>query len=210
MKKDFIIKVCGMREGENIREVALLNPQWMGFIFYPKSPRYVSKKPDYLPQKAKRVGVFVNATEEFIQEKANIFQLDYLQLHGNESVEYCRKLYHKGFHLIKAFAFKTVEDIQQTEAYAPYCHYFVFDTPTVNYGGSGNRFDWSIIDYYKGKTPFLLSGGLSLSQIPKLAQMNHPQYIGIDLNSKFESKAGYKDPQKLQLFFENFKQQIRK
>lgn len=200
MRSESIIKVCGMRDPENIRAVEKLGVQWMGFIFYPRSPRFVKHIPSYLPSEAKRVGVFVNATLEDIKRQAKAFQLDLIQLHGDESVAFCKCLSEMGFHLIKAFALKTAHDTEATRAYAPFCDFFLFDTPSSVYGGTGLTFDWSLLDAYKGKTPFLLSGGLGLEQAQELQKITHPKFVGIDLNSRFESSPGYKDTKQLQSF----------
>lgn len=136
------IKVCGMTEAENIREVEQLGVDMIGFIFYPKSPRCLCELPDYLPVHAKRVGVFVNENKENILMYADRFALDYIQLHGDESPEYCRSLCNNGLHLIKAFSISHPKDLMCTSAYKGLCDYYLFDTKTPQYGGSGNQFDW--------------------------------------------------------------------
>lgn len=152
------IKVCGMTEAENIREVEQLGVDMIGFIFYPKSPRCLCELPDYLPVHAKRVGVFVNENKENILMYADRFALDYIQLHGDESPEYCRSLCNNGLHLIKAFSIAHPKDLAAVSAYKGLCDYYLFDTKTPQYGGSGNQFDWNLLLRYTGMTPFLLSG----------------------------------------------------
>lgn len=205
-----IIKVCGMREAENIRAVEYTGIQWMGFIFYPPSPRYVSERPDYMPEFVQRIGVFVNDSVENIIRTVLDFSLHAVQLHGKESPEFCKELldaFHvagKEIMLIKAFSIGKKRELEQTVLYEPYCRYFLFDTPCLGYGGSGQSFNWNILSAYKGHTPFLLSGGLSYKQLPALKKFTHPQWAGIDLNSGFEKRPAYKDALLLQTFIQEF------
>lgn len=201
-----IIKVCGMRDADNIREVAELGIDLMGFIFYPKSPRY------FLMEKGneavlrllplKKVGVFVNASMDEIQTTAIRLNLNYLQLHGNESPEDCRALYQLGFPLIKAFSIASASDLSRTEAYEDCVDYFLFDTKCSGFGGSGRQFDWSLLSAYKGRTPFLLSGGITSSSVESILQFKHPAFAGIDLNSGFETSPAIKNVQQLKEFVE--------
>lgn len=201
-----IIKVCGMRDADNIREVAELGIDLMGFIFYPKSPRY------FLMEKGneavlrllhlKKVGVFVNASMDEIQTTAIRLNLNYLQLHGNESPEDCRALYQLGFPLIKAFSIASASDLSRTEAYEDCVDYFLFDTKCSGFGGSGRQFDWSLLSAYKGRTPFLLSGGITPSSAEAILQFKHPAFAGIDLNSGFETSPAIKNVQQLKEFVE--------
>jgi phosphoribosylanthranilate isomerase len=150
------------------------------------------------------VGVFVNATIESMMEKASAYKLDYLQLHGNESPEDCHTLQKRGYSLIKAFPIATKEDFEKTREYEGRVDYFLFDTRCEGYGGSGKRFDWSILTEYKGETPFLLSGGIRPENAEAIRNFRHPRFAGIDLNSGFEIEPGLKDVDKLK----NFIQQI--
>lgn len=195
-----LIKVCGMREADNIRAVEQLGIDMMGFIFYPKSPRCVCELPAYMPHSAKRVGVFVNEDKKEIEMLADRFGLQYIQLHGNESPEYCRSLHATGLRLIKAFPIATRKDMEGTEAYEPYCDYFLFDTRCPQHGGSGNQFDWSLLNNYKGHTPFLLSGGINAHSAAALKEIKHPRLAGFDLNSRFELKPGVKDVERINRF----------
>ena len=147
------IKVCGMREADNIRQTETLPIDMMGFIFYQKSPRFVYEMPQYMPKDKLRVGVFVNEDKATIEMYADRFGLHYIQLHGNESPAYCRTLRNSGFKLIKAFSIADAKDLKSIEEYTPYCQLFVFDTKCEQYGGSGNQFDWSVLEAYKGRTP---------------------------------------------------------
>ncbi len=188
-----IIKVCGMTEAGNIRDVEALGVDFMGFIFYPKSPRCLCDMPGYMPVRARRVGVFVNESREVVQMVADRFSLDFVQLHGKESPEYCRQLRDGGLHLIKVFSVSQPEDLQTVPGYEGLCDYYFFDTKTPQYGGSGNRFDWNLLSRYDGNTPFLLSGGIDVQAAPSIRAFSHPRLAGIDLNSRFETSPGVKD-----------------
>lgn len=200
-----IVKVCGMRLASNIREAETSGADWMGFIFYERSPRFVGTLPEYLPQHLQRVGVFVNSDYSYIINKVYQFRLDYVQLHGQESPELCRSLHQAGAGVIKAFALREPDDLKQTGLYAPYCDWFLFDTPSDAYGGSGKRFDWKLLDSYEGPLPFLLSGGLSPESIESLSRFRNPWWQGIDLNSGFELHPGEKDIPRLKTFINLFK-----
>ena len=200
-----IVKVCGMRQPENIRAVEQAGADWIGLICYDRSPRFVSSVPSYLPQHSKRIGVFVNEDYAGITHRAHELSLYYLQLHGKETPELCKKLHEEGFRLIKAFALRKASDLECTYAYAPYCDYFLFDTPCHGYGGSGQSFDWSILGNYKGDTPFLLSGGIRPESLPALSGFHHPRWAGIDLNSGFETAPAQKDAKQLASFIEQFR-----
>lgn len=202
MAKKPIVKVCGMRSAENIRAVENLGADFIGMIFYPKSPRYVSHVPEYLPHKSHLVGVFVNADIDEIDAKRTIYHFDYIQLHGCESIETCRILKSKGYRIIKAFSVKDNSDLDRTKDFNGLCDYFLFDTKTENYGGSGQTFDWELLKNYNGPTPFLLSGGIGMEQLDALKTFRHPQCAGYDLNSRFEKKPGEKDIKLLKNFLE--------
>ena len=200
-----IIKVCGMREAENIREVEALGIDLMGFIFWEKSSRYISKRPAYLPTKCKRVGVFVDEDIESVKRIADDYALDYIQLHGHESPDYIRALrVVDGFpvdtRLIKAISVSSRNDIATYKTYEGLVEYFLFDTKCPSVGGSGQQFDWSVLSAYDGSTPFLLSGGIGPDDAERIKSFHHPQCIGIDLNSRFELAPGLKDVIKLQAF----------
>ena len=194
-----------MREAENIREVEQLKVDMIGFIFYPKSPRCLYELPAYMPVKAKRVGVFVNEDKKEIEIFADRFSLDYIQLHGNESPEYCHSLRATGLRLIKAFSIARRKDFENIGTYEESCDYFLFDTKCEQHGGSGNQFDWSMLNSYKGKKPFLLSGGINPYSPPTLKESRHPQLAGFDLNSRFETKPGLKDVERLRHFLEELR-----
>lgn len=212
MKTDFIIKVCGMKEPDNIRDVEALGASWLGFICWERSPRAVEALPAFLPGHAGRVGVFVNPTADFVLQKVEAFRFGYVQLHGNESVDFCRTLRIRlqrlphPVRLIKAFSVASPTDLNRTAEYETYCDYFLFDTKCPTVGGSGQAFDWSILQQYRGRTPFLLSGGIGPDSLPALQAFSHPAWTGIDLNSRFESAPGHKDITMLKAFIGRLKQ----
>lgn len=202
-----IVKVCGMSDAVNIRLAEQLNIDWMGFIFYPPSPRYVERRPDYLPQRQRRVGVFVNADEAFILSRISLFGLQLLQLHGHETPRQCRSLREAtGLSVIKAFSVKSAADVAETRHYEGAADYFLFDTPTPGVGGSGRSFDHSLLDHYTGTTPFLLSGGLGPDSVSHILALRHPRMAGIDLNSRFETAPGIKSIHRLQQFLQSLGQ----
>ena len=200
------IKVCGINSVENLKEILTLPVDYTGFIFYPKSPRFagnldISKA--VFPENVSKVGVFVNEDIDIILQYRTQFQLDYIQLHGEESPEFCKQLTGEGCQIIKAFSIATPDDLSKTADYENCCQFFLFDTKTPLYGGSGQQFDWSILKNYAGKTPFFLSGGIGLNDINRLATFSHPLLHALDLNSKFELSPGIKDIQQLKQFIKN-------
>lgn len=201
-----LIKVCGMRNAENIRQVEALGVDMIGFIFYPQSPRFIYEIPAYLPTQASRVGVFVNENKDTILMYADRFDLEYIQLHGDESPEYCHSLISKGLKIIKAFPISRIKDLTNVPQYEGACSYLLFDAKSDEYGGSGNLFDWSILHFYKGQTPFLLSGGINLYSTSSLKNFYHPRLAGLDLNSRFETKPGEKDVERIKQFINNLKE----
>lgn len=202
-----IIKVCGMREPGNIREAEQAGVDWMGFICYPRSPRFVARRPAYLPRYVRRIGVFVNARQEEIMRRADELGLHGIQLHGSETPELCRHIQATGLQVIKAFAVSRTEGLACTEAYADCCDYFLFDTPSPSHGGSGRTFDWQLLDEYQGRVPFLLSGGLTPASLPGLLRFHHPRWAGIDLNSGFETAPAVKNCTVLSTFIHELKEQ---
>ena len=203
-----MIKVCGMRETDNIRDVEALGIDMMGFIFWPKSSRYVSQRPDYLPKRVKRVGVFVDEDLEQVKRLADDYALDYIQLHGQESPSYIFQL--GGLHVIKAFNISTAEDLLQTQSYEGLVDCFLFDAKGKSVGGNGEKFNWDVLDAYQGATPFLLSGGIGPDDAERVNAFYHPKCIGIDLNSRFELSPGLKDVAKLKEFMCNLNTEIQR
>jgi len=198
-----MIKVCGMREADNIREVEALGIDLMGFIFWPKSKRYVAEPPQYLPSQVKKVGVFVDASLDDIRQHIQDYQLDIIQLHGHETPAFVQAL--KPAIIIKALNIATVEDLAQTKPYEGIVDYFLFDTKAQLPGGSGEQFDWSVLSHYEGTTPFILSGGIGPDDAERVKAFHHPRCIGIDLNSRFETAPGLKDVNQLREFLEKVK-----
>ena len=198
-----IIKVCGLRDYDNIENIDALCPDMVGMIFYEKSLRYVSE--NYPPTSAKRVGVFVNAEIDYIKEKAFEYDLDYIQLHGGESVSFCNQVKNLGFGVIKVFSINAQYDFKQCAQYEDASDYFLFDTQTNSYGGSGEKFDWDRLDSYKGQTPFLLSGGITTGDERRIKKISHAMMAGVDINSGFELQPALKDINKVALFMKKLK-----
>ena len=217
-----VIKVCGMRDAQNIREVSQLGVDMIGMIFYPKSPRYVEMQsshagiiPDYVKEdinikSAKspaRVGVFVDDMVQNIVTRVVNYHLDYVQLHGNEPRTMCENLratldpdIRPGIKIIKAISVSDASDIQKYKEYVGAVDLFLFDTKCKTVGGSGQQFDWQVLEQYDGEVPFLLSGGIGPDDASRLHAFHHPKCIGIDLNSRFEIEPGVKDVEKLKGF----------
>ena len=198
-----IVKVCGMRDAENIRAVEALGVDWMGFIFWEHSSRYVSQIPTYLPEKAKRVGVFVDAPHEVISQKVKDFGLDVVQLHGSEPPAFIRDLravLGDRIAIVKAFNIATRDDLELTSGYEGLVDYFLFDTKAQLVGGNGSKFDWSVLTHYEGTTPFLLSGGIGPDDANRVRAFCHPQLAGIDLNSRFEVAPAMKNVELIKQF----------
>ena len=217
-----VIKVCGMRDAQNIREVSQLGVDMIGMVFYPKSPRYVEMQsshagiiPDYVKEdinikSAKspaRVGVFVDDMVQNIVTRVVNYHLDYVQLHGNEPREMCENLrltldpdIRPGIKIIKAISVSDASDIQKYKEYVDAVDLFLFDTKCKTVGGSGQQFDWQVLEQYDGEVPFLLSGGIGPEDASRLHAFHHPKCIGIDLNSRFEIEPGVKDVEKLKGF----------
>lgn len=193
-----------MRDSENIRAIEQTKADLMGFIFHPKSPRFVASLPEYMPKKQKRVGVFVNASLEQILAKAQKFSLEYIQLHGDEPPAFCSELKNRGLKVIRAQRIANADDIIRAESYNM-ADLMIFDTKTELYGGSGKKFNWQLLENYKGCVPFLLSGGIRSDTFEEIKAFFHPQFAGIDLNSGFEISPALKDMGKLNNFIEKIK-----
>lgn len=188
-----------MTDIDNISKILFLEPDFLGFIFYPKSPRYVvgKLKPEILsiiPESVKRVGVFVNSTEAEMRQTATTYGLKVIQLHGDEKPTVCKRLREEGFEVIKAFSIESEQDFEKVWEYTEFVDYFLFDTKTPGYGGSGQEFDWQLILRQPIRKPWFLSGGISNDNIAAAAQTGAAV---LDLNSKFETAPGIKDYDKL-------------
>ena len=196
-----------MRDSPNIREVEALGPDMMGFMCWSGSKRYVSVKPDYLPDVC-RVGVFVNPTADEVLSKVRELGLNRIQLHGTETPELCRTI-HKatGLPIMKAVQIESQEDFKQCSAYerADGVDMFLFDTKCSGWGGSGQEFDWSLLEGYDGSNPFILAGGIGPDAEERIVEIDHPKFRGIDLNSRFETEPAFKEITKLSVFINNIR-----
>jgi phosphoribosylanthranilate isomerase len=191
-----LIKVCGMRSEKQVNEFDGI-VDFIGFIFYEKSKRFVETTP--ATKSTSKVGVFVNASVEVIKTCIEEQSLDVVQLHGSESPEICAVLKQES-KVIKAFGVDEDFDFTLTKSYEEHVDYFLFDTKTKLHGGSGIQFDWSLLSSYHGSTPFLLSGGINAESIESLRDFAHPRLVGIDLNSGFENSPGDKNIPELKQF----------
>lgn len=187
------IKVCGLRD--NIGEIMELVPDFMGFIFYEGSPRYVGSNFEMpaLPAGIQKTGVFVKAPVEQVLELARQHGLGWVQLHSNETPEFCTQVKAAGLKVIKAFAVDTAFDFEEVQEFEGKADLFLFDTKGAGYGGHGMSFDWQILSKYKGTTPFLVAGGISNENLGELLKLRHPLFAGVDINSRYETAAGRKD-----------------
>lgn len=200
-----IVKVCGMREGNNIYSVETAGADLMGFICWPESKRNVSVRPSYLPS-CPRVGIFVHPTIEQVLAAHEMLSLDYVQLHGNECASLCKSIKDAaGLKLIKAISVSQKEDVDKWMAYQDVADLFLFDTKCPSVGGSGRQFDWDILQVYRGTVPFLLSGGIGPGDWERLLAWGHPQCVGIDVNSCFELSPALKDVHALKEFIGKIK-----
>ncbi|WP_185872402.1 phosphoribosylanthranilate isomerase [Blattabacterium cuenoti] len=187
------IKICGIKF--HIQKISNLLPDFMGFIFYPNSPRFVGY--DFIIPELKKgilkIGVFVNEEEKKLLEINKKNKFDFVQLHGTENPFYCEKLFKNKLKLIKAFRIDNFFSFKKTIDYVPFCTYFLFDNNTIYYGGSGKKFCWEKLYEYNFKIPFFLSGGIGIKDFDKIKNFSHSKMFGIDLNSKFEILPGKKD-----------------
>ena len=191
------LKVCGMRDSQNIKELLKLRPDYMGFIFYDKSKRNaIDLDVDLLrsfPSITQKVGVFVNAPLDEVKSKVDEFQLDFVQLHGDESVEYVGELFAVGIKVIKVFSVGESFDFKVLKPYKGLVEYFLFDTKGKERGGNGVVFDWRILKDYDQSVPFFLSGGVDNENVSELASLGEMKIHAIDVNSKYEIEPGLKD-----------------
>ncbi len=206
------IKVCGMKYEGNVADVAALSPDFMGFIFYPKSKRFVGldferQHIQNISPAIKKVAVFVNAFVNEVVEFSRIYGISTVQLHGDETPETCRAIKEEGFTVIKAFGVSEDFNFDILKAYEDVVDFFLFDTKTVDYGGSGQTFSWNILKNYQLNKPFFLSGGLDADNLEKVKEISHPQLYAVDLNSKFETEPAIKNIELLEKAFKNIREQ---
>lgn len=195
------VKVCGLKGIDHIRSFNKMTIDFIGLNFYKASLRHINHQiacQIRTYNDHQKVGVFVNSSMQYVIDMARIFNLDYIQLHGNETPDYV-SLLSSQFPVIKVFSIESKEDFDQTENYIG-CNYFLFDTKTKDFGGSGRKFDWQLIQYYTGKTPFLLAGGIKPGDEENINKIQHAAFEGIDINSGFEAKPGLKNLQSIEDF----------
>lgn len=201
------MKICGMRDRENIRAIAALKPDYMGLIFYPGSKRYVEQADSDLleslfPQ-IKVTGVFVNESQQEIVNKVSEYHLKAVQLHGQETAEYCTSLQKalasidNGIEMIKAFAVNDDFTFETVREYEALVDFFLFDTKTSGHGGSGLKFNWEILKNYNSAKPYFLSGGIGPDDLEQLMNWDDERFFAVDLNSKFEISPALKDTDKV-------------
>ncbi len=194
-----------MRDRENIEQILTLKPDMLGFIFYPKSQRYVDKSTAIreiaYPDDLVKVGVFVDAEIHEIEEKVRDYNLQAVQLHGHETADFCRSLQKQALLIIKAVPVDEHFDFHSLAAYQDAVDYFLFDTKTDLYGGSGLQFNWNLLNQYQDEKPFIISGGIAVDDAEKIKALEHPKLMGVDLNSRFETAPAYKDFELVRQFF---------
>lgn len=207
MKGGLKIKVCGMVHPGNIEEVCSLEPDYVGYIFYRGSRRYVGERPDpaifRIPgREIRKVGVFVDEAIDAVKEQVLSSQLDLVQLHGGESPAYCRELSVEGIQVIKALKPDAIHQPSILQSYSAHVRAFLFDNPGKGFGGTGRKFNWAILSQYSAQLPFLLSGGIGPEDASSIGQIALERLFGVDLNSRFETSPGVKDIQLLRKFME--------
>ncbi|MBS0011513.1 MAG: phosphoribosylanthranilate isomerase [Bacteroidales bacterium] len=192
------LKICGLREKENIERISALEPDYIGLIFYRKSPRYAGDllRPEDLDRVSdaiKKVGVFVNENIELLIDTVKKFKLDAVQLHGSETLDYCRSLKDENIEIIKAFFPESDTDFKLMKNYKGLCDYFLFDKRDSKGGGSGKKFNWEALKGYDMEKPYFLSGGIGPDDAGLISQIADKYLHAIDINSRFEIKPGLKD-----------------
>lgn len=201
------IKICGMREPQNIKDVAALQPDYMGYIFYARSPRFAGKVTNHETLLTKtdnsiKTAVFVDEQIPEICRVQRIYQFGAVQLHGNETSEFCKNLRDQlpsGVQIFRAFGMADEFDFSKLITFQPFVDFFLFDTSTIEKGGSGKTFDWAILKNYHLDTPYWLSGGIGIEEIEQVLKTGFlsDTLYGIDLNSRLETEPGHKDISKV-------------
>ena len=204
------MKICGMKEPGNIRQVASLSPDYMGFIFYPRSPRYAGNLSAAdladLPAGIRRAGVFVDLPVDELLPVCRELGIRTVQLHGKESPAYCRTMKYGGLEVIKVFSVAPESPLPDTAAYRDSCDLFLFDTAGKGFGGTGEKFDWKRLGDFPVDKPFLLSGGIGPGDVEQILKIRHPQFYGVDLNSRFEIRPGLKNIDELEKFVDRIRE----
>lgn len=197
------IKVCGLTRFEDMERIAEMGVQYGGMIFYDQSPRFAEGKMDVGKVKTfkgiKKVGVFVNADKKYISKQIERYGLDLLQLHGDETPGFCNEV-HQYLPVIKACRIKDQNDIKKIDSYTGVCDYFLFDTYGELYGGNGHIFNWKLLDEYRDRVPFFLSGGIGMSEVEQIRSFSHPVLFAVDINSRFEVEPGIKNMKEIKQF----------
>jgi len=196
-----------MREPENIEAVIGLMPDFLGYIFYPLSKRFVGEKPDeaifnMVPDNIMKTGVFVDEPHASVMEKIARYKLQAVQLHGNEPADYCEAIYQLGIIVIKSFLVANKLPIEKLQYYEGQVHYLLFDTYSAQKGGSGKQFNWEVLSRYKLDTPVVLSGGIGPNSVKVVNQLNYPFVKVLDVNSRFETAPAMKDINALKTFID--------
>ncbi|MBQ0156162.1 MAG: phosphoribosylanthranilate isomerase [Bacteroidales bacterium] len=200
-----IVKVCGMREPQQMKALENMEVDLMGMIFFPKSPRFVDGEDvcsGCLPKNIRKVGVFVKADLATVVATVKKYNLSFVQLHGGEDVDFANLVKkHTGVGIIKAVSVSGVDDVKNLpKEWESVADYMLFDYKCVGYGGSGQQFDWAVLEDYKLNLPFLLSGGIGPDDAEAVKKVNHPKFAGVDLNSKFEISPANKNIDKVKEF----------
>jgi phosphoribosylanthranilate isomerase len=208
------VKVCGMRDPVNIKLISDAKPDFIGFIFYPGSPRYVGEDPgtgifNYVPDGIKKTGVFINEDNLRIHDLSVTCGLDTIQLHGEESPVSCMQLKTHGLTIIKAFNIDGDFNFDTLVKYMPVCDYFLFDTKSIISGGSGKKFNWRILEEYFLDKPFFLSGGIGPEDTDSVKKLENSGLFAVDINSCFETSPGIKDPVLVKEFIEKIKTDVK-
>ena len=195
------LKVCGITQLEQLKQLDEIGVNYAGLIFYEQSARCIINKlkaddVKHFPFALKKIGVFVNAEEEYILTQVENFGLDIVQLHGDETPAFCSQVSN---HVTVTKAFRITQTNEQNidwmvKPYEEYCDYYLFDTNRKNaYGGTGEKFDWKVLNENKINKPFFLSGGIGVNDIEKVKAFEHPFFYCVDVNSKVEIAEGIKD-----------------
>jgi phosphoribosylanthranilate isomerase len=205
------VKVCGLLDPWNVKQIAEVKPDFMGFIFYPESSRYVGEEPEMalfnsVPPGIKRIGVFLNEDNHKIQKLSIRTGLDMVQLHGNESPVSCLQLKSSGLTIIKAFNIGEDFSFESLMQYVPVCDYFLFDTISEKPGGSGRKFNWGKLEEYSIDKPFFLSGGIGPEDAGVIKSIVNKGFFAVDINSRFEIAPGIKDVARINTFIKEIKE----
>lgn len=204
------IKICGMKYADNIQQIAELQPQYLGFIFYEKSPRNVEAELPFISENIKKTGVFVNASLQKAAQTVEKYDLQAVQLHGSENPDFCNELkqMQPNIEIIKAFSVAKSFDFSNVEPYSENVDYYLFDTKGKLPGGNGTTFNWNLLRNYPFKKPFFVSGGIGMEQIDQIKELckyNLPIYA-FDVNSRFEIDDGLKNEKLLLKFMNELKE----